>query len=141
VVISGIILSSTGGEEIVPITYSTSEPFSFQQSYIRSTQVKNFPWIHDSTQAQFFVKNTDTQEGSFTLNYKFDNGSKTETKTKKVKILAGEEKAVSLDSTLRGKSSVILDVIPPSKLVVHQGTKTIKHSGWYYLRRLAPFIK
>jgi hypothetical protein len=122
-------------------TYFTSEPYTYQQSLVRVNQVRNFPWIHEVTQAQYIIKNTDAQKGSFVLNFRFDNGGQTETKTETVDILAGEEKAVAIDSSLNGESKVTLNVIPPNKSITQQRTVTKKLTGWDYFGRFTPFFR
>lgn len=118
--------------EITTTTY-TSEPYTYQQSLIRTTQVRNFPWIKEVTQFQYIIKNTDVRNGSFDLNFVFDNNEDTDTITKSVDILAGEEKAVTVDSPLRGKSTVTLNVIPPKKLIPQESTITKNVTTWSWL--------
>lgn len=139
---AGAILSVDWGEERVTQTYYSSQPYTFQQSFVRVIQVRNFPWFwREVTQAQYLIRNTDAQGGAFLLNFKFDNGTDVETKSVTVDILAGEEKAVSMDSSLSGESKAALTVVPPNKSIPQQRTVTIKHNGWYYLGRLTPFIR
>lgn len=141
VVIAASILSAPIGEVQETETYFTSEPYTYQQSLVRVNQVRNFPWINEVTQAQYIVKNTDAQKGPFVLNFRFDNGAETETKTKTVDILAGEEKAVTIDSSLKGESKVTLNVIPPKKSIPQQRTVTKKLTGWDYIWRFIPFLR
>ena len=81
------------------------------------------------------VKNTDVQDGKFTLNFIFDNETETKTSTEKVDILAGEEKAITADSPLHGKSTVTLNVVPPNKAVSQKRTVTKTVNGWDYAGR------
>lgn len=118
--------------EITTTTYA-SEPYTYQQSLIRTTQVRNFPWIKEVTQFQYIIKNTDVRNGSFDLNFTFDNNEDTDTITKSVDILAGEEKAVTVDSPLRGESTVTLNVIPPKKLIPQETTITKNVTTWSWL--------
>jgi hypothetical protein len=142
VIIAGAILSSPIAEEQVMETYYTSEPYTYKQSFIRENQVRtSFLWLKEVTQTQFMVKNTDMMDGTFLLNFVFDNGVKTETDSKKIKILAGEQKSISINSPLSGKSSANLTVIPPNKTIPQQHTVAKKITGWEYLWRLMPFIK
>jgi len=118
--------------EITTTTY-TFEPYTYQQSLIRTTQVRNFPWIKEVTQVQYIIKNTDVRNGSFDLNFVFNNGEDTDTITKSVDILAGEEKAVTVDSPLRGESTVTLNVIPPKKSIPQESTITKNVTTWSWL--------
>ncbi len=118
--------------EITTTTYS-SEPYTYQQSLIRTTQVRNFPWIKEVTQFQYIIKNTDVRNGSFDLNFVFDNNEDIDTITKSVDILAGEEKAVTVDSPLRGESTVTLNVIPPKKSIPRESTITKNVTAWSWL--------
>lgn len=131
-----IMLTTTTWDVPVVETYYTSQPYTYEQSFVRVNQVRNFPWINEVTQAQYMVKNTDTQKGTFALNFIFDNGTDTATKTTSVDILAGEQKAITMDSPLKGNSEVTLKVIPPNKSIPQQRTVTKKVSGWDYLGRV-----
>lgn len=138
-VITLIILSSPliDVEEVkTDIRY---QPYTYEQSLIRESQTQKFifPWFAEVTQAQYIVKNTDSQEGKFILNFVFDNGAETGTLTKKEDILAGESKAVTVDSPLRGKSTADLNVIPPSKAIPEQRIIKKKVSAWEFLGRSA----
>ena len=122
-VIITVMLASTITWEVPEVeTYVTFEPYTYEQSTVRESQEKRFLWFFEFTQVQCIVKNTDIKGGNFSLNFIFDNGEKTETKTKTVEIMAGEEKAVTMDSPLEGKSSVTLNVIPPSHSIVQERT-------------------
>lgn len=118
--------------EITTTTY-TFEPYTYQQSLIRTTQVRNFPWIKEVTQFQYIIKNTDVRNGSFDLNFVFDNNEDIDTITKSVDILAGEEKAVTVDSPLRGESTVTLNVIPPKKSIPQESTIIKNVTAWSWL--------
>lgn len=118
--------------EITTTTY-TFEPYTYQQSLIRTTQVRNFPWIKEVTQVQYIIKNTDVRDGSFDLNFVFNNGEDTDTITKSVDILAGEKKAVTVDSPLKGESTVTLNVIPPKKSIPQESTITKNVTTWSWL--------
>ncbi|MFH1016463.1 MAG: hypothetical protein V1771_05635 [Chloroflexota bacterium] len=133
--IVAIMWSTTTWDVPVVETYYTSQPYNYEQSFVRVNQVRNFPWINEVTQVQYMVKNTDTQKGTFLLNFIFDNGTDTGTKTSMVDILAGEQKAVSMDSPLNGESKVTLKVVPPNKSFPQQRTVTKKVNGWDYLGR------
>jgi len=117
-------------------TYFTYEPYTYEKSLVRVNQIRKFPWIYEVTQAQYIVKNTDAEKGTFDLNFIFDNGAETETKTETVDILAGEEKAITIDSSLKGESTVTLNVIPPKKSIPHERTVTKKVKGWDYIGRV-----
>lgn len=115
-------------------TEITYEPYSYEQSLIRINQTQKFifPWFAEVTQAQFLVKNTDSQKGTFQLNFIFDNGTETKTVSKEEEILAGENKAIKVDSPLRGVSTVRLSVIPPNKALVEKRTIMKKVNTWYF---------
>ena len=80
-------------------TYLTYEPYSYEKSLVRESQVPKWLFL-EATQAQYMVKNTDSENGKFVLNFTFDNGEKTKTETKEVEILEGVERAVTVDSPL-----------------------------------------
>ena len=115
------------------------QPYSYEQSLIRESQRQKFmfPWFAEVTQAQYMVKNTDSQNGTFILNFIFDNGVETRTLTQKEDILAGENKAVTVDSPLRGKSTSRLNVIPPTRAIPEQRIIKKKISAWEFLGRSA----
>ena len=113
-------------------TYLIYEPYTYEDTLIRSSQTRPFPWINEVTQAQYTVRNTDSKEGEFTLNFAFDNGAEIKTTTKTVGILAGEEKAVSANSPLPGKSTPTLNVIAPKKAIPQQRTITKQVHIWDY---------
>jgi hypothetical protein len=144
VVFAAIIFSIPTVEVQEKEIYFTSEPYTYEQSLVRENQVWNFswifPWIHEVTQVQYMVKNTDTQKGTFVLNFIFDNGTEIDTRTKTVDILAGEEKAVTMDSSLSSKSTVTLNIIPPNKSIPQERTVTKKVSVWGYLGRSVFFF-
>jgi len=140
-VIAAIIMSTVTWEVEEVETYFTSEPYTYEKSLIRENQVRNFPWINEVTRVQYMVKNTDAHEGTFNLNFIFDNGEETRTRTKTVDILAGEEKAVMIDSPLKGKSTVTLNVIPPNKSIPQERTVTKKVNVFDYLWQLIPLFK
>jgi len=122
-VIIAVMLASTITWEVPDVeTYVTFEPYNYEQSIVHESQEKRFLWFFEFTQVQCIVKNTDTKGGNFSLNFIFDNGEKTVTKTKTVEIMAGEKKAVAMDSPIGGKSSVTLNVIPPSHSIPHERT-------------------
>jgi hypothetical protein len=136
-----IIVSSP----IIPVqetvTHYTSEPYSFKQEIVREKQVRPFPWFWEVTQTQHLIKNTDSADGVFTLNYLFDNGSESKTRTKKVKILAHGEESVTMNSPLSGKSAVSLNVIPPYRSVAQEEIVTKNVSVWYFVNPLRLLFK
>ncbi len=114
--------------------YVRYEPYTYTQSLVRTNQVQaGFLWLNNVTQAQYIVTNNDSQKGTFSLNFVFDNGSATQTVTKSVDILGGERKAVVVDSPLSGVSKVNLQVTPPSKAIPSERTVTKKVNGWSYI--------
>lgn len=140
-VVTLIILSTP----LIPIqeviTHYTPEPYSFEQELVREKQVRPFPWIWEVTQAQYLIKNTDTDDGTFVLNYLFDNGSESKTKTKKVEVLAGEEKSVTINSPLSGNSTVSLNIVPPYRSVAQQEIITKNVNAWHFINPLKLFFK
>lgn len=136
IIVSLILLSTP----IIPIeiteTSYTSEPYTYEQSLVRVNQVRKFPWIYEVTRAQYIIKNTDIEKGTFDLNFIFDNGVDTETSTKTVTILAGEEKAEAVDSPLKGESTITLNVIPPKKSIPQEHTVTKNVNAWHFLGRV-----
>lgn len=134
-----IILSSPLIDVEEVKTHITYQPYSYEQSLIRESQIQKFifPWVSEVTQIQYMVKNTDTQEGTFVLNFIFDNGGETRTVTEKEDILGGENKAVTVDSPLRGKSTSRLNVIPPVRAIPEQRIVKKKVSAWEFLGRSA----
>ena len=128
-----IILTTTTWDVTVVEKYNTYQPYTYEQSLVRVRQVRNFPWIDEVTEGQFIVKNTDSQPGSFSLNFTFDNSVDTSTETTTIDILAGEQKAITMDSPLAGESKITLKVIPPNKQIPQQRNVTKKVSGWEYL--------
>lgn len=142
VVVAGAILSAPMADETYVETYYTAQPYTYDVHFIRDEQVRTgFLWLKKVTQTQYEVTNTDTQQGKFTLNFIFDNGSETQSKTETVTILRGEHKTVTMNSPLSGNSSAKLYVIPPNKEVAQQRTVHKKVNGWVYLWRLMPFVK
>lgn len=138
-VVALIILSSPLIDVEEVKTDIRHQPYSYEQSLIRESQRQKFmfPWFAEVTQAQYMVKNTDSQNGTFILNFIFDNGVETRTLTQKEDILAGENKAVTVDSPLRGKSTSRLNVIPPTRAIPEQRIIKKKISAWEFLGRSA----
>ena len=131
-VITLIILSLP----IIPIqkevTKYTADYYTFEQEFVREKQVRPFPWFREVTQVQYLVTNTYYADGTFMLNCCFDNGSESGTKTNKVKILAGEQKSVSINSPFSGISKVTLNVVPPYRTVAQKETITVYVNAWYF---------
>ena len=133
-VVAAIILTTVTWEIEEVETYYTTEPYSYEQELVREKQVRNFPFFWQKvTQIQYLVKNTDVKDGTFVLNFLFDNGTDSKTKTEKVTLLSGEEKAVTINSPLSGVSTVSLNVVPPNKLVPQQRTVKKTVNAWYYI--------
>ncbi|MGD0795205.1 MAG: hypothetical protein ABR958_06440 [Dehalococcoidales bacterium] len=142
VVIAGAILSSPIAEEQYTETYYTAEPYNYEQSLVHESQVRTgFLWLKHVTQVQYLITNKEYIQGKFTLSFVFDNGSQTGTVLKEVNISAGEQKAVTANSPLSGKSKYMLTITPPNKSVPHQRPMTKKITGWEALWRLTPFVK
>ena len=135
IVLFAIIMSTVTWDVQEVETYFTSEPYTYEQALIREDQVQKFLWFSEVTRVQYIVKNTDVKMGEFGLNFIFDNGTDIETRTETVAIRAGEEKAVTVDSPLKGVSKVTLNVIPPKKSIPQERTVTKKVNGWNYFGR------
>jgi hypothetical protein len=132
-VVALIILTTVTWQVPEDEIYYTYTAFSYSQKFIRENQVRTFPWIHDETEVQYKITNTDLNHGTFLLNFTFDNGSQTKTKTVKVDIMAGEEKAVTINSHLAGISAVTLNVIPPNYANPQHRTIYKTAHVWSYL--------
>ena len=138
-VVAVIILTTVTWEIGVEETRYTTEPYTYEQEFIREKQVINWPWFWQKvTQVQYSVKNTDTDEGAFVLNFFFDNGTDSDMKTKKVKLMAGEGDVVKINSSLSGVSEVSLEVAPPFRSVPQQVTVKKTVNAWYYI---LPFLR
>lgn len=132
-VVAAIIMSTVTWEVEEVETYYADEPYTYKQELVREKQVPNLPWFwQEVTQTQYLVKNTDVKDGTFVLNFLFDDGSDTKTRTEKVTILSGEEKAVTMNSPLLGVSIVSLSVVPPNKRVPQQRTVKKTVNAWDY---------
>lgn len=137
-VVAAIIMTTVTWEIEVEETHYTEEPYSYEQELIREKQVTNWPWFWQKvTQVQYLIKNTDTNKGTFILNFLFDTGTDSEMKTKKVKLMPGEGDVVKVNSPLSGVSEVSLEVAPPFRSVPQQVTVKKKVNGWYLL----PFLR
>jgi len=122
-IIIAVMMASTVTWEIEETeTYFVSEPYTYEKELVNEIQRHKFLWFFEITQVQYSIKNTDSIKGRFVLNYIFDNGEKTATKTREVELLAGELAIDTMDSTLPGKSSVHLNVIPPNKSIPKERT-------------------
>lgn len=141
-VIAAIVLTTTTWEIEVDEPYYTSEPYNYEQTLVREKQVIRWPWFwQTTTQGQYLVNNNEGIDGIFTLNFLFDNGTNSKTETKKVEILAGEEKAVSIESPLAGVSTISLNVVPPNKSELQYRTVKKKVTTWQYLSGLMFLLK
>jgi len=103
------------------VTDLTNEPLAYQGSVVRETQVPT--WIFwEATEVQYMITNRDVVDGTFTLNFVYDNGKETKSSTRKIKILAGVQQAVTQMSAFHGVSKVTLYVVPPYRVVARQRT-------------------
>lgn len=117
--IAGIIFSIPIDTVEEVETYYTPEPLTFEKSPEHERQVRR--WIFwDATEVQYIIKNTDTIDGVFTLNFVFSNEKEVRSRTKKIEILTGAQKVVTEVSPLNGVSKIMLNVIPPNKLIPHE---------------------
>jgi len=122
-------------EEVV--TRYTTEPYTFEQQLLHEKQAPQIPWFwNEVTQTQYKVTNTDISDGTFTINYFFDNGSESKTKTNRVKILAGEAKSLTMNSPLTGTSNVSLNIVPPYRTVPKQEIITRNVNIWHFIGNL-----
>ena len=134
IIVAAILMSTITWQIDVVEPYYTSEPYHYELTLVRQQQVTKPPWFwQTATQAQYLVKNTEDRDGSFTLNFLFDDGTNTRTKTMKVEILAGEERAVTITSPFAGESTISLSVVPPNKSELQYRTVKKTVSAWYYL--------
>jgi hypothetical protein len=142
IIIFLIMMTTVTWDVQVVEKYTRYEPYTYSQSLIRTNQVHaGFLWLKEVTQAQYIVTNSEPQKGSFSLNFVFDNSSTTKTVTKNIDILAGERKAVTVNSPLSGVSTVNLQVTPPSKAIPSERTVTKKVNGWDYIGHFIFHIK
>jgi len=133
-ILAAMLVTTITWEIEVVEPYYTIEPYHYEQTLVRETQVPNFPWLwQEVTQAQYLVKNTEDRDGTYALNFLFDNGINSQTKTIKVEIMSGEEKAVTINSPLTGLSTISLNVVPPNKWVPQQRTVKKKVNAWNYI--------
>ena len=109
-------------------TYDAREPLTYERTFLRESQVTRFcfPWFCDKAQVIYGLKNTDDVPGEFRINFIFDNRIERDTTTKSITIIAGEERAISVDSPIGGKSDFTVNVIPPRKIVTHERLVTKK---------------
>jgi hypothetical protein len=134
VIVAAILMSTVTWQIDVVEPYYTSEPYHYEQTLVREKQVTKLPWFwQTATQAQYLVKNTEGKDGTFTLNFLFDDGTNSRTKTMRVEILAGEQKAVTITSPLTGVSTISLSVVPPNKSELQYRTVKKTVNAWYYL--------
>ena len=75
---------------------------------------------------------------NFILNYFFDNGTDSDMKTRKIKLMAGEGDVVKINSPFTGVSEISLEVVPPFRTVLQQVMVKKKVNAWYYL---LPFLR
>lgn len=123
----------------VDVTHLTAEYYSFDQELIRERQVRPFPWFWEETQVQYLITNHDLDDGKFTINYLFDNGSDSRTRSKKVNVPAGERVTVTINSPLPGKSDVSVNIVPPYRIKATQETITKNVSVWHFCNPLLWF--
>jgi hypothetical protein len=111
------------GKESYNETEQSYEPIKSEVSFIRQQQVRRWYYFDEATEVQYIVKNNDTVDGDFTLNYVFSNSEKdTKSIIRKIKILAGTREAVLEVSPLNGVSTGDLTV-SSYKLVSNVVTK------------------
>ena len=133
-VIAAIVLTAVTWPIEVVEPYYTSEPYHYEQTLVREKQVTRWPWFWQTkTQGQYLVKNTEDIDGTFTLNFLFDDGLNVKTKTMEVEIMAGEGKAVTINSPFAGELTISLNVVPPNKSELQYRTVTKTVNTWQYL--------
>lgn len=118
-------------------TYYTSEPFTYEKTVERQSQVSKFclPRIICSyTRVHQGIKNTDALHWTFSINVNFDDGTDIVTKTVSGVVLSGEEKIFRVDSPLRGQSEPSVNVIPAMRSVPQERTVKKRVRAWDYLR-------
>lgn len=131
-----IIIITTFATVTVPWEYTeteySSQPFAYEKEQIRSIQTRPFPWINEITQVQFTVTNNDTETGTFSLNFVFDNGKAIGNKKQTIHIMQGQSMTVIQNSPLSGISKVELEVTPPYKRIPNEVTKTKNVHIWVW---------
>ena len=133
-VMAAIVLTTVTWPIDVVEPFYTSEPYHYEQILVREKQVTRWPWFWQAkTQAQYLVSNAEDADGTFTLNFLFDDGLNVKTNTLKVEIAAGEGKAVTVNSPFAGRSTISLNVVPPNKSELQYRTVTKMVNAWYYL--------
>ncbi len=141
-VVSAIVLTTVTWEIEVQEPYYTTEPYQYEQAFVRERQVTDWPrFWRQVTEAQFLVKNAEGIDGVFTLNFRFDSVSDSDTRTERIEVLAGEGKIVTIRSTLAGVSTISLNVVPPNKSELQYRTVKKKVNGWQYLHSLMFLVK
>ena len=118
---------------IIPQQYTvieyTQESFTYEQPSPTTLVDRNFLFIH-WREAHQSIKNTDSQEGKFSLNFIFDNGIEKKTSTESVDLLPGEQKEVTTKVPLSGQVNVEVNVLPPFKILAKEKTVEKKVSAW-----------
>ncbi len=142
-VIIALILMTTYTWEIeVEKPYPVIEPYHYEQIFVRETQVPNFPLVWQSvTQTQYLIKNMEDKEGTFTLNFLFDNGVSFSSRTMKINIMSDEQKAVTINSPLTGESKISLNTVPPDNITIQYRPEKKKVNAWYYVPGINFFLK
>jgi hypothetical protein len=136
--IAAIVLTSYTWQIPVIENYTTEVPYQYKQELVRTQQVSEAIWFWNKvTQVQYIVTNLDTKDGTYTLNFFFDNGTNSSTKTTRVDILAGENKEITMNSPLHGESNISLNVVPPNTLVIQQRTVQKTVNTWNYVPGLS----
>ena len=137
----GIVFSMPIDQEDVIVVEYTSQPLQYETSHAPDRQVSRWLIFGNATEVQYLVKNTDTVDGTFTLNFVFSNDKETKSVTKKLMILAGVQEAVKEKSPLGGVSSVKLNVIPSYKQVAQQRTISQDITLWDRIGDILPILR
>jgi len=127
--IAGIVFFVPIGKVEETVIEYTNESLQYKISHVQDRQVPR--WIFwNATEVQYLVKNADTVDGLFTMNFVFSNEKATKSSTRKITILRGAQEAVTEISPLNGVSNCTLTVVPPYKIVPHQHTVSRDVTLW-----------
>lgn len=121
------------GKEPYQVTEYSVEKIKSEVTLVHEIQVRRWYYWDDATEVQYMVKNNDTVDGEFILNYIFSNKDETKSITDKVRILAGTKEVVTELSSLNGVSSGNLTVVSPFKSVPYTIIKTKDVYIWDHL--------
>jgi hypothetical protein len=123
--------------QVTQIHY-TSEPYSFEKTSSLRVINKTFLNIIYWAEAHQSIKNTDNIDGTFNLNFIFDEGLEKPSNTVTVDLHHGEEKEVVSSMPISGPVNVpvTVNIIPPNKPVPQQTVITENVNLWQFIFHL-----